>query len=136
MADYEKFASRVMDEAQKQGVDTSDPDAVEPIAKAVAERFVLDEATLVELVRQRAAETEQIGTIDQDRLDPDETEPSVLLDRAEEWAEETDHSAAEVDWAELVAGIQNIDSKESDHDFTAWRRDSQIGEDSAVDDDS
>jgi hypothetical protein len=82
------------------------------------------------------AETEQIGTIDQDRLDPDETEPSVLIDRAEEWAEENDHSAAEVDWAELVADVQNNNREESDHDFTAWRRDSRTGEDSAVDDDS
>lgn len=136
MADYEKFASKVMDEAQKQGVDASDPDAVEPIAKAVAEKFVLDEATLVELVRQKAAETEQIGTIDQDRLDPNETESSVLVDRAEEWAEETDHSPAEVDWAELVRDIQDNDRKDSDHDFTAWRRESRTDEDNTVDDDS
>lgn len=134
MADYEKFASKAMDEARKQAIDTSDPDAVEPIAKVVAERFVLDEATLVELVRQRASKTEQIGTIDQDKLNREEIEVSVLLDRFEEWAEEneTDYSASEIDWGE----IQESDHDESEYDFTAWRRDTRTGEDSTADDES
>lgn len=135
MADYEKFASKAMDIAHEQGIDTSDPDAVEPIAKAVAEKFVLDEATLVEVVRQQASETEQIGTIEQDRLETDETEASVLVDRADEWAEETDFSASEIDWSELVAEMREKDSEQSDHDLTAWRRDNQTEEDRPSDDD-
>jgi 23S rRNA A1618 N6-methylase RlmF len=87
MTDYEGFAIKAMDIAHEQNVDFTDPDAVKPIAKAVAEEYVLDEEKLIEAVRQRAAETEWIGNIYGD--DPEAvTETSVLLEQAREWVKE------------------------------------------------
>lgn len=48
MMDYEKFAVKTMDVAQERGMDVTDPDAVTPVAKEVAEEYVLDEAALIE----------------------------------------------------------------------------------------
>lgn len=107
MADYEKFASKTMDIAHEQGVDTSDPDAVEPVAKAIAEEYVLDEEVLVERVRQRAAETEHIGNIYDSMSETDEVPASVLLERAREWAEETDLSVPDVDWSDSPVEDRN-----------------------------
>jgi hypothetical protein len=134
MADYEKFAIKTMDIAQEQGVDTSDPDAVEPVAKAVAEEYVLDSETLVERVRQRAAETEHIGNIYEDGTEADEIPASDLLERAREWAEEADLSAPDVDWSDPSAKERRQQSQ-SEHDFTAWRRDTDNGDETESDDD-
>lgn len=128
MANYEKFAIKTMDIAQERGVDLTDPDAVEPIAREVANEYVLDEDKLIQLIRQRVDETRQIGNIYED--DPDEKVASTLLERAREWAEQNDVSAQEVDWSDFSyeeqdekddLSVQEIDS--SDHPFRQWRRD-------------
>lgn len=120
MADYEKFATKAMDIAQEQGVNFCDPDAVEPVARAVAEEYALDEETLVERVRQRAAETEHIGNIYEDGSEADVIQASVLLERAREWAEETDLSAPDVDWSDPSIEERK---QQSEYDLTGWRRD-------------
>jgi hypothetical protein len=120
MADYEKFATKAMDIAHEQGVDVCDPDAVEPVARAVAEEYALDEETLVERVRQRVVETEHIGNIYEGGSEVDVIQTSVLLERAREWAEETDLSVPDVDWSDRPIEERK---QQSEYDLTGWRRD-------------
>lgn len=120
MADYEKFATEAMDIAQEQGVDVCDPDAVEPVARAVAEEYALDEETLVERVRQRAVETEHIGNIYEGGSEVDVIQTSVLLERAREWVEETDLSVPDVDWSDRSVEERK---QQSEYALTGWRRD-------------
>jgi hypothetical protein len=126
MPDYEKFAIKTMDIAHNRGIDVGDPDAVEPIAKEVAKEYVVDEEELITIVRQRAKEYIDVGNMDEDPPENDEspsersdeypeadTAAEFLLEKASEY-DIPEEEREDVDWSKY-----NTDEHLKNHDITA-----------------
>ena len=104
MPDYEKFAIKVMDIAHNRGVDVADPDAVEPIAKEVAEEYVVDKEKLITTVRQRAKEYIDVGNIYENPPEKSDDYPEAdvvaefLLEKASEY-DVPEEEIEDIDWS-------------------------------------